>query len=385
MPRDYQPFELGLSDSDERRADALHKNSLIIDALYQGPIGPRSFSEPLLEFMSQTDHGNPGSIEDYFKLRAYPLRLAADERNREAEVRWRMSGLTGGNREVEFSSYEMFADLFGLAHLQFETLDWVIKATKADDFRRAKEEHKFAGFITSQMVTGPFPSLSVLESAWELGLRMCQLTYNEANTLGCGCTEAENSGLTQFGREAIALMNECGVIVDTSHSGEKTTQEACSVSKAPVVASHTMARSLHEHDRAKTDDTLRAIAGTGGFVGIVAVPFFLSEKPNVSLNEFLDHVDYIVDLVGSSYVCLGTDWPNQLPFSIMEASFKQITKGVGFKERHGVDPVAVVEGFQDYSELKNITRGLVARGYQDEEIQAILGGNILRVFEQVCG
>jgi membrane dipeptidase len=103
------------------------------------------------------------------------------------------------------------------------------------------------------------------------------------------------------------------------------------------------------------------------------------------MNDFLDHVDHVAKLVGPEHIAIGTDWPMQLPVWVLEDLFAPLVSQIGFRKEHRIDVMATVEGFSDYRDFPNITRGLVSRGYSDEEIQGILGENFLRVWETVCG
>ncbi len=385
MSQKDQLFDFGLDQAQEDRAARLHRDSLIIDLLYQGPIGPDHFSSDLEEIVVDTMANTSRDIYGLFEINSTPVRLAVAGELKQFKNHWLASGVTGGNREIELSTFEIYANLMGLAQTQFDHLDWMTKVLKADDFRTAKRERKAAGFISTQLVTGPFPSLNILECACEAGLRMVQLTYNSQSAVGCGCTDPNNSGVTDFGREAIELMNQLGIIVDTGHCGERTTLDACDMSGMPVVASHTAAAGLFKHDRCKSDEELRSIAATGGVIGVVAVPFFLGKGTDVNINTMFDHIDYIANLVGPEHVAIGTDWPNQIPYSVLQTMFREVVQGVGFRQEHSVDPLALLNGFRDYMDFPNITRGLVARGYSDEEVEGILGQNFLRVFEHVCG
>ena len=381
----FVPFEFGLDDAQEARAATLHRDSIIIDLLYQGPISPRSFSSQLEEHVKKRMTQVGLDVAGLFDLVSAPIRLAVSGELKLFHDLWRASGLTGGNREIELASYELYADLNGLAQLQFDNLTWMTKALRAHDFRFAKQEGKFAGFISTQLVSGPFPSLSILEHAWAAGLRMVQLTYNSKSAIGSGCTDVDNGGVTEFGRRAIALMNRLGIIVDTAHCGERTTLDACNLSAQPIVASHTAAAALLNHDRCKSDGELRAIAETGGVIGVFAVPFFLGASHGADINVMLDHIDHIAYLVGPEHVAIGTDWPNQLPNDVLQTLFQQILPSIGFRPEHNIDPTSTLDGFRDYIEFPNVTRGLTARGYSDSEIRGILGENFLRVFERVCG
>jgi membrane dipeptidase len=174
-------------------------------------------------------------------------------------------------------------------------------------------------------------------------------------------------------------------MVDVSHCGHLTTMDTCRHAKRPVNANHTCARSRSDVARAKHDDALRAIADTGGIIGVVAVPFFISRSRKPAIDVMLDHVDYIANLVGWKHVSLGTDWPNQVPDDIQARVLGGIQGEIGFRPEDRYDVTDRVIGFDDYRELPNITRGLVKRGYSDEQVQGILGENALRVFAEICG
>ena len=215
---------------------------------------------------------------------------------------------------------------------------------------------------------------------------MLQLTYNSKSTIGSGCTEPTDEGLSSFGASVVERLNKLGVIVDTAHCGRRTTLDACERSERPVIASHTSARAVFDHDRGKSDDELRALAETGGVIGIYAVPFFISSDPKTAgVDTWLDHVDHVAELVGPQHVAIGTDWPMQLPEWALTDIFLPLSAEIGFRPEHGVDPLMTLGGFSHYLEFANLARGLVDRGYVDREIKGILGENFLRVFESVCG
>ena len=175
------------------------------------------------------------------------------------------------------------------------------------------------------------------------------------------------------------------MLVDTGHSGRQTTLDACRHSRAPVIASHTAAEALYPHMRAKSDDEIRALADSGGVVGVFAMPWFLYHDPNATtLDHVFDHIDYVANLVGIEHVGIGTDWPmSDVAWSL--TYFKEhIAPTLGFAPGTGPS-TEHVHGFRTYSEFPNFTRGFVARGYSDEDIAKVMGGNWLRVLEAVCG
>jgi membrane dipeptidase len=179
-------------------------------------------------------------------------------------------------------------------------------------------------------------------------------------------------------------MNELGILIDLSHSGHKTTMDAIEISTKPVVLSHTTCSKIYKHDRASNDDELKAVAQNNGYCGINVIPYLLTSKENhPSLNHFLDHLEHAIKIMGIDKVGVGTDW-GRYPKPLI-GRMKEWTHRLGFREEHNIDTGALTEGWEDWSDWPNITRGLVSRGYSDEEIRGILGGNFLRVFKEVVG
>lgn len=384
MPEQFGTYDFGLTPEQEARARRLHDESIIIDTLFQGPCGRRVFSDPMIaQLQSEWEvHRNPQ--RGLWSGVELPVKLALKGEFSEFKACWDASGITAGNRQTGMMTLEEALNGFALAQAQFDQLPWFVKAIRAEDFRRAKAEGKHAGFVSTQNTVAIGDSLDRVERFYLLGMRMIQLTYNSMNLVGAGCTERTDAGVSEFGAKLIQRMNELGMIVDTGHCGRQTTLDACALSAAPVVASHTSAQGVYHHDRGKSDEELRALAATGGYIGVYAVPFFLSGDPDPTIDAMLDHIDYIARLVGPQHVGIGTDWPMQAP----EWGLKKLNEWstqIGFRAEHGLNSLQNLVGFDDYRDFPNITRGLVKRGYSDDEIRGILGGNFLRVFEQVCG
>jgi membrane dipeptidase len=267
---------------------------------------------------------------------------------------------------------------------QFDRFPWLIKALSAGDIRRAKREGKRAGYISNQNLGDLGGNIDLLEPLHTAGMRMIQLTYNQMNGIGAGCTERTDAGVSHLGVRAIERMNALGIIVDTGHCGRQTTLDACALSEKPVVASHTSAAAVYPVDRAKSDEELRALAASGGVIGVYAVPFFLAPGEGATVEAMLDHIDYIANLAGWKHVGVGTDWP----LAASRAAVRHLDIGaaeVGFRTEHNLDSATNLIGFDDYRDFPNITRGLVKRGYDDEQIKGILGENFVRVFEEACG
>ena len=191
------------------------------------------------------------------------------------------------------------------------------------------------------------------------------------------------SGLSRFGIKFVEKCNELGIVVDTGHCGYHTTMDACKFSKYPVIASHTGAKKIYPHARCKSDEEICAIAATGGVIGIFAMPWFIAEDPqHTTIEHFLDHIDHVVRLVGADHVGIGTDWPMPQTKWIAITFKKYVAESIGFAPGDGPS-TEWIYGLKDYRSFINVTRGLVSRGYSDQEIRNILGENWLRVFDQV--
>jgi len=203
--------------------------------------------------------------------------------------------------------------------------------------------------------------------------------------IGDGCAEPANAGLSDFGRAVVAEMNRVGVIVDVAHSGWQTSLEAAKISERPMVASHSGCATLNNHHRCKPDEVIRAIADTGGYIGICCIPAFLGGSGDI--NAMLDHIDYVVKNFGIDHVAIGTD----VAYSSSETAQenRKIPKRRSARSRWEslwLPNDFAPEWRQEHQRLSMawtnwpvFTIGLVQRGYSDKDIQNILGGNVLRV------
>jgi membrane dipeptidase len=265
--------------------------------------------------------------------------------------------------------------------------DFLVRVTDANDILQAKRQHKGAlalsmnGVPLLQSWDSAEDELRMIRVFFQLGVRMMHLTYNRRNMIGDGCGEAANAGLSDFGRVVIAEMNRTGVIVDVAHSGWKTSLEAAKVSKRPVVASHSAAAALNSHFRCKPDEVIRAIADTGGLIGICAVPQFLGRSGD--LNSMLDHIDYVVQKVGADRVAIATDYSYRSRAAGPE--YQKIPKRRRLRPQwEALWPVRLTsnpaaQATMAWTNWPLFTVGLVKRGYSDSDIQKIIGGNAVRV------
>ena len=382
-------YDFGLSSAEEARAATLHKQSIVFDWLSQHVGGSNIFEHFSPELQAEFRAGveaAPNKWTAYRKAAYWPYEMSLQGRSDLIRDWYLASGMTCGTYAVPVHAGDV-AQLNEAEALiaRYQALPWLRFVTTAAAIRQAKEDGAIALYGHWQP-TVPIPrDLNTIDRAYGRGLRSLMLTYNRMDNVGVGCTERVDAGLSMYGLDVIRRCEALGIVVDTSHCGHLTTLDACRHARRPVNANHTCARALSDVARAKHDDALKAIAGTGGIIGVVTVPSFISKSRNPTFDRVLDHIDYIANLVGWRHVCLGTDWPNQVPDDVQQTLLGEVYREIGFRAEDQLDITDRVVGFDDYRDLPNFARGLVKRGYSDEQIKGILGENALRVFEAVCG
>ncbi len=250
------------------------------------------------------------------------------------------------------------------------------------DIRRAKTENKVGVSLGWQNCTGIDDQLGFLQLSKELGVGFIQLTYNTQNLIGTGCFESRDSGLSDFGREAVHEMNRVGIAVDLSHVGSKTCEETIRHSKKPVCYTHTCPRALRDHPRNKTDDELRAIAERGGFIGVTRFTVLLKRGQNSDIEDYVDAIEHTINVAGEEHVGIGTDMVQDQPAALTEFCIRD--KGYG---RYVTDlgTVKELKGLERHHELPNVTAAMVARGWTETRIRRVMGENWLTYLGDVWG
>lgn len=221
------------------------------------------------------------------------------------------------------------------------------------------------------------PSLGNIDRFYRLGVRRINPILNYRNHLGDGCLERYDSGLSYYGLAFLERMNAVGMICDMSHWGEKSSFDAIDASAYPPLISHAGARSLFpENKRLKSDELIKALAEKDGLIGVCGIPNYLSPGKSQGIMDLLDHIDYIVKLVGVDHVGIGTD--------IIWGHHAALPVTLHYLMHMGIEPKAeYMEGIESLEEWPNITRGLVKRGYSDRDIEKIIGGNALRLMDRI--
>lgn len=273
---------------------------------------------------------------------------------------------------------------------QFETDARLVWVKQAADIERAKREGKF-GIIFHFQGTEPIEdNLNLVYAYKALGVGMIQLSYNVKNRVGDGCEERTDAGLSNFGLKLIETMNAARVIVDCSHTGYRTTMDAMEASSSPVVFSHANARAVHLSPRNIQDDQAKAAAATGGLVGVVGYPAFVSSSTNPSLDQFIDHIVHYATTIGIDHVGLGIDYfKGQVPIAdptlIQHWYEETVASGRWSSASYPPPPYHYPEGIETPRTLHALTEGLLRRDFSEREIRKVMGGNWLRVFRDVWG
>jgi len=246
----------------------------------------------------------------------------------------------------------------------------------AVDLDHAKAKHKIAVIIGLQNAE-QFREPKDVKDFYQLGLRCAQLTYNEQNLIGSGSTDRIDGGISDYGVEIIKAMNAVGMLIDVSHSGDRTTLDAIELSPRPIAFTHSNCRALNNHPRLKTDEAIQKLARKGGVMGITGVRNFVKDREPTTIEDVVDHIDHVVKLVGIEHVGIGTDsdlmgydhmQPDQ--YAQLKAAYKA---SYAFRDKIDTD------GFNHPRKMYNLTDALLRRGYSDGNVQAVLGGNFRRL------
>lgn len=266
--------------------------------------------------------------------------------------------------------------------------DLIVKGTSAADIDRARETGRTAIFFGFQNPSPMEDDIGLVEILHTLGARFMQLTYNNQSLLATGCYEDEDPGLTRMGRQVIAEMNRVGLVVDMSHSAERSTLEAVEASARPIVISHANPAAWHAARRNKPDAVIDAVTGAGGMLGFSLYPHHLKGGSACTLEDFCRMIARTADRVGADHLGIGSDLCQDQPDSVVEWMrvgrwSKQIDYGEGSAAAPGFPPMP--RWFRDNRDFGNIETGLRTAGFDEAEIAGIMGGNWYRFFAENFG
>jgi membrane dipeptidase len=263
-----------------------------------------------------------------------------------------------------------------------ENADLITQIYTTDDIRRAKTENKTGIILGWQNSSGIEDRLDTLALFHELGLRIVQLTYNTQNLVGCGCYEARDGGLSDYGRDVLGEMNRLGILCDLSHVGARTSEDAILASRQRVAYSHCLPAGLKAHPRNKSDEQLRFIAERGGFVGVTMFPAFLKKGTSATVEDYVEAIEYVINLCGEDIVGIGTDFTQGYD----KAFFDWIThdKGSGRKLVE-FGEIINPEGMRRIGDFPNLTAAMERRGWSEGRTRKVMGGNWLQLLKDVWG
>lgn len=266
--------------------------------------------------------------------------------------------------------------------------DLIFKGTTATCVRRAQQEGRTAIFFGFQNPSPIEDDIGLVEICHQLGIRFMQLTYNNQSLLATGCYEEDDTGLTRMGRAVVAEMNRVGMVVDMSHSAERSTLEAIGHSNRPIAITHANPHWWHPARRNKSDEVLRALTAAGGMLGFSVYPHHLAGGSGCTLESFCQMIAEAASRYGCAHLGIGTDLCQDQPDSVVEWMrvgrwTKDVDFGEGSADNAGFPPMPA--WFNDNRDFGNIRNGLIGIGMDATEIDGIMGGNWLRFYETSFG
>ncbi len=343
-----------LTQEQEERAKAIHRSSVVVD----------THNDTILQIIRAPPFADNGT-------RVLPPRRTLGERSKDGQIDIPRAR-DGGVNVLLFAMYvsphhrarlRRLLQMLDAFYTEVEANpDTIALATNYDEIIYALKAKKIAAIITIEGGEPLEEDIGALRMMYRLGVRSLTLTHFPRNELGDGSGADSGSHLSKFGREVVEEMNRLGMLIDISHLNETGFWDVMELSQDPVLASHSNCRALCSHHRNLTDDQIKALADNGGVMNLSFCAGFIKEGVNnretlykVTLNDWLDHLDHAVNLVGPNHIGLGSD----------------LDGGCGFP------------GLDDVTMFPELTRGMISRGYADHEIKKILGTNDLRVFKKV--
>ncbi len=265
----------------------------------------------------------------------------------------------------------------------------LMRVRSVADIDRAVESGRLGLVYYPQNATPLERDPARVDTLWEMGVRILQLTYNHRNLLGDGSSERTNAGLSEYGIEVVEAMNARGMLVDVSHSGEQTTLDAIRFSAAPVAITHAGCKAVFDHPRNKTDEALRGMADGGGVIGIVQLNPYLGSRERNDLGDYLDHIDHAVNVCGIDHVGIGSDREHRTVPDTDEERQKLVDE----LSRLYPDPTTMppvrwpffLSELNHPRRMETIWEGLLGRGYSAADAEKIMSGNWYRLFGEVWG
>ncbi|WP_250527338.1 dipeptidase [Caballeronia sp. GAWG2-1] len=261
-----------------------------------------------------------------------------------------------------------------------ENDDLIMQVYRLEDVEIARATNRVGVVLGWQNTGGIEDRLEYLQLFHELGVKVMQLTYNTQNWIATGCYESHDGGLSDFGREAIDEMNRLGVLIDLSHVGPKSADDAIRYSKDPVCYTHIAPLALKQHPRNKSDEQLQFIVDRGGFVGVTGFPPFSPKGPAATIDDYVVQIDHVANLLGEDNVGIGTDLAKNLTHELIEYGIRD--KGYA-RQLTRFGEVTYPEGMRSCADYPNFYAAFERRGWSAGRIEKVMGRNWLDFFGRV--
>lgn len=262
-----------------------------------------------------------------------------------------------------------------------EYSDILMQVYSVADIHAAKKSGKVGIILGWQNTSAIEDQIPYLRLFSELGVKVVQLTYNTQNLSGSGCYESRDGGLSDFGREVIDEMNRLRMLIDLSHVGQKTAEDAIGYSKQPVCYSHVAPKALKDHPRCKSDEQLQRIARRGGFIGATPFTPFMRRGPDSTIDDFLEVIEHIIQIAGENQVGIGTDFSQDSPET---PEYWMNDKGYARKLTE-FGEIKYPDGFELLSDYPNLVPAMERRGWSEGRIRRVMGENWLTFLGEVWG
>lgn len=307
--------------------------------------------------------------------------------DRELLQEWRAGGLDAVHVTVAYweGARETLSRI-GRWHVLFRRhADLIMPARSGADILRAHDHGRTAVLLGAQNASPIEDDLALVSVFRDVGLCVMQLTYNNQNLIGAGCYETDDPGISRFGKLVIGEMNRVGMIIDLSHSAERTSREAIELSSRPVAITHANPKSFHPALRNKSDALLKALAARGGVLGFSLYPQHLCDGGRCTLDAFCAMIARTADLMGIDHIGIGSDSCRKWGYEALEWMRSgrwtiEADYGEGSAERPGWPEQP--PWFRTPADMPNIARGLRQRGMRDDELVKVMGGNWLRFLSE---
>ena len=267
-----------------------------------------------------------------------------------------------------------------------ENSDLIFLGNSFEDIKKARLENKTAIFFGFQNCSPIEDNINLVEKVHELGCRFMQLTYNNQSLLATGCYEKIDSGVTNFGREAIKEMNRVGIVVDMSHSAEKSTFDAIEISEKPIAITHANPAFWHPAKRNKSNDLLKTLGNSGGMLGLSLYPHHLKNNTNCTLESFCEMTARTAEIMNVKNIGIGSDLCLEQPDSVVEwmrngTWSNNRNYGEGSKNKPGFPKQP--DWFKDARGFQNLENGLRKVGFSEDETNGILGNNWFNFYKNI--